>query len=1537
MMRGTPEFARDPAALPGALAWFGGERNPLFEPEPGDGDPGGASPLVALGVGAAATPPSARAPPPAAAPEAALRKARAGGLLTKLPYGSAASGAKIRFFRVVVAAAAAPDAAELQWGDPKDAAASTLGSRLALRDVAAVSRGHATRTFERHANALGAASLGDPASAFSLRCPGRTLDLVAPNARDADAWATALDHLAARAREARAIADANANLPKKIPPTQIPPASTPGGGPPRTPPARPSEGFGGGALDPSPAPVPSPAPATLAARASASVSASVSASAPSPGSRASSPAVFTPAPARASASLSSLSRQGSLDRESASSAAPGAPSPDPRRRPGADAAAAFVPVASRPPPVRGEGHVALDLSDEAARRGGGGEYRGRGAGSGALGSIRRFANRGGGGDPIRAADASVATKEAPPLKNSEAATKPPPLPSSPPRRFGAGDLGEGDDDARRLHALTLEAFSRARHGRTKELDALFARGVDPASRDANGLTLLHMAAQNNQRKAAKLVLKRTDFARHPPRLELIDAQTNRGQTPLHFCFAYGYADLGRYLLSLGADDAIVNVHGMTCYEGLDPDEPPREGLDTPEMRERALRVRERRRLERARPGTETGFPTAFPGANPNRSAGFATDRGAYAHGGGGRRGGAGGEEEEERFRGPAAAAPRAGAGFEGYYGGGYRGGGGGGFATDRGYYGGGYGGAEGGVGGGVGGGGVSPGPPGSADFAAGGAPSPLAYAPPGYSPAAAPGWGGAGYPMVVADPMAAQAAQAMVAQQQAMAMAMAAQAQAQAQAARAMGGAAGGAEAFDFARPASPPSPLLGRRGASAAESAWDRAAAKVPASKVASEGSESRSRSRRSDAARGAAARGPSRGGRSGGRDDDDDDDSSNLDSSSDDDSSNRDASAKSAPRAKESAGRGKGAPGAARRGGLEGGSSAAASYSERRRARRTRAGTDAALKALDAAKVSAAARVAAEARAARRAFAGDGDGRRATRAAGDGAGAGEAARLDRRSARAARTEELDRAAAMRAAAMRAAGFHSSESDDVSSASEAERSGSRSGAFLRGGGGGGALPPEPTRFDERRFDERRFDERRFASLALDAAKDEDDAAKRKDAAAAKEGSDASAPASASAKEGSDASASASKEEKDSSVSSAYSRRRENRLRRAAEKEHSHGGLPAPSPRDAGVSGAAQGARTALPARVASKATLVLGATRLGPRAIRAALERGDLPPGGEGEDARAEAAVEAVRGIRGIMPSPADVAAVRAAWGCGPGMDPRGASSSSDSPGASLPPGVSPADVFFLEMGAVPNCTRRADAFLFALDPAIGSRIRSIRDAFRAFEAAAAEAARSDALAKLVAVAVALVDADRGDDEKNGGAKRNAGSPDDAAPRPSLGAKIDAARALADAEAPAGEKAPGGLLHHLATTARKKSPALLALANETPALVADVLASQPPLARQRAALAELRSACEDARGAVEEDASGSGPFAARVEQGRAARARELDAAAETERRARRAAGEAAARFGVREAGARGGEAEAAVEALAAFARAFAGAARTLA
>ena len=40
-------------------------------------------------------------------------------------------------------------------------------------------------------------------------------------------------------------------------------------------------------------------------------------------------------------------------------------------------------------------------------------------------------------------------------------------------------------------------------------------------------------------------------------------------TCLHYCFTYGYADLGDYLISKGANDALKNKQGLTCYEGLD--------------------------------------------------------------------------------------------------------------------------------------------------------------------------------------------------------------------------------------------------------------------------------------------------------------------------------------------------------------------------------------------------------------------------------------------------------------------------------------------------------------------------------------------------------------------------------------------------------------------------------------------------------------------------------------------------------------------------------------------------------------------------------------------------------------------------------------------------------------------------------------------------------------------------------------------------------------------------------------------------------
>lgn len=44
---------------------------------------------------------------------------------------------------------------------------------------------------------------------------------------------------------------------------------------------------------------------------------------------------------------------------------------------------------------------------------------------------------------------------------------------------------------------------------------------------------------------------------------------NRGNTALHFCFAYGYGDsLGAYLISKGADTTVENDDGLVCYYGI---------------------------------------------------------------------------------------------------------------------------------------------------------------------------------------------------------------------------------------------------------------------------------------------------------------------------------------------------------------------------------------------------------------------------------------------------------------------------------------------------------------------------------------------------------------------------------------------------------------------------------------------------------------------------------------------------------------------------------------------------------------------------------------------------------------------------------------------------------------------------------------------------------------------------------------------------------------------------------------------------------
>ena len=153
-------------------------KNPLFESDPSDTDErrrsrdGQTSPG---GIGRGWT----------EAPESHLRRVRAGGLLTKLPF-DAKGTPRVRFFRV-----AASDR-ELQWGDPADAASPTLGSRLLLHEVQSVARGHATRAFEAHARE-DPKRAGPPAECFSLVAPAESCDL-----RGGDAASAGSPHWSSR-------------------------------------------------------------------------------------------------------------------------------------------------------------------------------------------------------------------------------------------------------------------------------------------------------------------------------------------------------------------------------------------------------------------------------------------------------------------------------------------------------------------------------------------------------------------------------------------------------------------------------------------------------------------------------------------------------------------------------------------------------------------------------------------------------------------------------------------------------------------------------------------------------------------------------------------------------------------------------------------------------------------------------------------------------------------------------------------------------------------------------------------------------------------------------------------------------------------------------------------------------------------------------------------------------------------------------------------------------------------------------------------
>lgn len=102
--------------------------------------------------------------------------------------------------------------------------------------------------------------------------------------------------------------------------------------------------------------------------------------------------------------------------------------------------------------------------------------------------------------------------------------------------------------------------SWCRHKKQAELAFALTHGADVEAEDpVTGNTMLIVACQNGHKNICDLLLSCGAD---------INRVNKKGNSPLHFCFAYGFHELGDILISRGADEFAVNNEGLTCYEGL---------------------------------------------------------------------------------------------------------------------------------------------------------------------------------------------------------------------------------------------------------------------------------------------------------------------------------------------------------------------------------------------------------------------------------------------------------------------------------------------------------------------------------------------------------------------------------------------------------------------------------------------------------------------------------------------------------------------------------------------------------------------------------------------------------------------------------------------------------------------------------------------------------------------------------------------------------------------------------------------------------
>jgi len=112
----------------------------------------------------------------------------------------------------------------------------------------------------------------------------------------------------------------------------------------------------------------------------------------------------------------------------------------------------------------------------------------------------------------------------------------------------------------RMNAEFEAIFSKARHGRYKEVNELLESGACVDGTDARGNTPLHSACQGGSLKTVKALLRRGCET---------NAQNHQGNTPLHYALAYKYQEVAEYLMRKGgALPNVCNMYGLTTSEGL---------------------------------------------------------------------------------------------------------------------------------------------------------------------------------------------------------------------------------------------------------------------------------------------------------------------------------------------------------------------------------------------------------------------------------------------------------------------------------------------------------------------------------------------------------------------------------------------------------------------------------------------------------------------------------------------------------------------------------------------------------------------------------------------------------------------------------------------------------------------------------------------------------------------------------------------------------------------------------------------------------